>query len=391
MNQSSSHATETDELPLATQVSGRSSNGDFILSVLAKRTYRWVDDHWHVDEEQEPLCGEPLANADHPALMERDSDLHPHKEKTDVIVKGHAYGDGRSAFLAGVDVNGHRMMIHVSGDRMADRTTTNRLYFSSPQPVEKVPLCFSRAYGGVDTLSEAKYGNPFLELADQYRGQEIDLEAASPFRYPRNAGGMGYLMELDPATFQPIPLPNLEAPSQLLTPETLTYGDIDQWPRMPLPAATDWVDYGMFPRNALMGFVPWFDPEIASVIEIEANYVPAEIWHEDFRGNPSTFIAGLNGAPLPLQLPHLTGGEQVMLRNIHPTHHQWGFTLPDEVPTLRTDGRQGKLNDTQAVIHTIVIHPDSGRLTTLWRGSAKALRPYLPEELERMPFEAIWN
>ncbi|WP_372894662.1 DUF2169 domain-containing protein [Stieleria sp.] len=380
----------TEELPVATQVSGRASNGDFILSVLAKRTYRMVDNHWYVDEEQEPLFGDPLANADHPALMQRDTDLHPQKEKTDVIIKGHAYGNGRTAFLAGVAIGEHRMMIHVSGDRIADRSPADRLQFSSPQPVDKIPLCYSRAYGGVDTVSEKKYGNPFLELAHQYRGTDIDLDAASPFRYPRNGGGMGYLMEFDPASFEPIPLPNLENPSQLLTPETLLYGDVDQWPLMPLPAATDWLDYGAFPRNALMGFVPLFDPQITTVLEIQAGYVPAEIWDEDFHGNPSTYIAGLNGASLPLQLPHLTGGEPVMLRDMHPQFEQWRFDLPGETPTLRTDGRQGKLNDTQPVIHTVVIDPDKQRMTILWRGSAKALRPYLPDELERMPFEVIW-
>jgi len=392
MNQSTTNSEPSSaDLPVSIQVSGRSPNGDFILSVLAKRTYCMVDNHWHVDEEQEPLFGDPVANAEHPALMERDTDLHAYKERTDVILKGHAYGRGRPSLTAGVRVADHRMMIHVSGDRIVERSAADRLRFSPPEPIEKVPLCYSHAYGGVDTLSEKKYGNPFLELADPYRGDGIDLAAASPFRYPRNAGGKGYLMEFDAATFEPIPLPNLEDPTQLLTPETLTYGDIDQWPKMPLPAATDWLDYGAFPRSALLGFVPLFDPALTTVREIEANFVPAEIWQEDFRGNASTYILGLNGASLPLQLPHLKGGEEIQLQGIHPEFEQWRFNLPNDVPTLRTDGRQGKLNETQSLIHTIVLNSDLQRLTILWRGSARALRPYMPEELDRMPFEVVWN
>ena len=41
-------------------------------------------------------------------------------------------------------------------------------------------------------------------------------------------------------------------------------------------------------------------------------------------------------------------------------------------------------------IHTVLIEPDEARLSVLWRGCAPALRPYMPKELETMPFRVEW-
>ena len=36
------------------------------------------------------------------------------------------------------------------------------------------------------------------------------------------------------------------------------------------------------------------------------------------------------------------------------------------------------------------IEPDENRVCVVWCGSAPALRPYMPDELERMPFRIDW-
>ena len=66
------------------------------------------------------------------------------------------------------------------------------------------------------------------------------------------------------------------------------------------------------------------------------------------------------------------------------------MTLPSGVPRIWVDGRKGTLKETEPVIHTVVIEPDLDRVTILWRGSAPALRPYLPAELAKMPFNVEW-
>jgi hypothetical protein len=98
-----------------------------------------------------------------------------------------------------------------------------------------------------------------------------------------------------------------------------------------------------------------------------------------------------NGASLGLQLPYLKGGEDIELINLHAEAPRLSFPLPRQRPNIWTDGRDGKLNQTEPVIHTLLIEPDEQRLSVVWRGSAPALRAYLPDELERMPFRVTWS
>jgi hypothetical protein len=92
-----------------------------------------------------------------------------------------------------------------------------------------------------------------------------------------------------------------------------------------------------------------------------------------------------------LQLPLMRGDEGIGLENLHPRSPRFAFRLPGDRPRIWTDGRKGKLNETDPVIHTLVIYPDEEIFTILWRGSAPALRPYLPEELTSMPFRVVWS
>ena len=97
-----------------------------------------------------------------------------------------------------------------------------------------------------------------------------------------------------------------------------------------------------------------------------------------------------NGASLGLQTPYLKGNEVCELINIHPKHARFRFQLPNERPSIWTDGRNGKLNLTNPVIHTVIIEPNLSRLSIVWRGASPALRPYLPEELKSMPYRVDW-
>ena len=42
------------------------------------------------------------------------------------------------------------------------------------------------------------------------------------------------------------------------------------------------------------------------------------------------------------------------------------------------------------VLSTVLVEPDADLLTLVWRGTIPAIRPYMAQELERMPFEVIW-
>jgi hypothetical protein len=98
-----------------------------------------------------------------------------------------------------------------------------------------------------------------------------------------------------------------------------------------------------------------------------------------------------NGASLGLQVPYLQGGEDCLLTEMHLNFPAWTFRLPRERPEIQTDGRNGTMKTSTPVIHTIEIEPDASRISIVWRGSAPALRPYMSQELEKMPLLVRWD
>lgn len=337
------------------------------------------------------LVEEPVFNDETRELLE-DTDLYPFKLATDVVVKGHAHfaGISRSAAPSGVvtiRIGETRRQIAVFGDRRCT-LSSGRITFSPQQPVEKVPLSFAFAYGGRDRIAEQKHGNPALKWAGPLCVEPKSLEDASPYLYPRNYAGRGYLVEATPEAVEMVQLPNLEDPAAPLAPDRLVVGSVDRWPAMPLPAAFGWVHPLWFPRVVLAG-MPYTAPGFTGEAEeSQRGWAPAGLLKEDTAALASLRFA--NGAGFGLQMPYLRGGEPVDIEGVLPGGATLAFQLPAERPELMTDGRKGKLNPTDPIIHTLIIEPDENRVSIVWRGSAPALRPYMPEELEKMPFRVEW-
>jgi hypothetical protein len=63
---------------------------------------------------------------------------------------------------------------------------------------------------------------------------------------------------------------------------------------------------------------------------------------------------------------------------------------PATDPSVVRSAHQGGAllgDETSAVLHTIEIAPDELTVTLLWRGSAPALRPYIDQELAKIPLQ----
>jgi len=379
----------------AAQLSGRDDAGRWILSVLAKRTYAFgPNGDSAVHGTQLPLIAEPRYAEDR-LVLEEDLELWAFKPKTDLVVLGHAYNHrSRPSYSAGVSVGKVLKLITVSGDRRCTVGYDGRLLFSAPNISERVPLSYAFAYGGRDTLAEATHGNP-VELLKPYLPPETDpaaIDAASPFVYPRNPAGRGYLVEATKQAVDALALPNLEHPEDLLTPKRLAAGETGRWPLQPAPASLGWLDYGAFPRAAWLGMLAdheeGLDPR--RVGEIRLGYCKSDILVEKDPPDPLTF-EGANGASLGLRVPHLKGGETIELLNVSPKREAIRLRLPAEPPKLWIDGRESNLLATAPpVIHSVVIEPDKQLFTIVWCGSAPARRPYLSDELKTMPFAAEW-
>jgi hypothetical protein len=373
--------------PIARQVSGFDPDGRPILAVLFKQTFRVLPDGRLDVAEPVPLAEDLRGDPDTGRLLQ-DTDLYPHKLATDMVVRGHAHAPGsrpRARFEAAVRIGPHAKVLLVLGDRFCT-SAGGRTVFSDPMPVEKVPLAYTHAYGGRDAVAEAKYGNPYLAYQSFMVGLNWDLSQASPFLYPRNPFGSGYLVEASTDGLERLVLPNLEDPLDPLTPERIAAGEPGNWVKMPLPHCTDWVDYCCFPRIAYAGLVPLTEPDVGVPAEAVRGFAPADIL-DDKPIHEQVSLRMANGASLGMQLPYLRGGETVALENMHPTQGKLVVRLPADRPRMWVDGRKGTLKETDPVIHTVVIEPDEGRLTVVWRGSAPALRPYMTEELQKMPFK----
>jgi hypothetical protein len=339
--------------------------------------------------ETEPLVTDLEPDPDNPRRLHRDSDCYATKPLTDVVVRGHAYGIGQRAFVATVQVGSTRKEVLVVGDRRATLGPTDRLIFSDTDRIDKIPLRYDRAYGGIDQVAQERNPNPLTALT-KYLDAAIDVALSSPFAYPRNFAGVGYLVEASRAAVERIVLPNLEDPLDRLTPGRLVVGAPGRWPLMPIPHAFDWTDPGTFPRMTYMGIVHDHDPFDGPVAEAARSYAP----HDVMEAKPLEQKASdrwANGASLGLQLPHLSGREELLLGGLHPHQPVWRFRLPKARPDIRTDGRNGKLNSTTPIIHTIDIEPDVARVSIVWRGSAPALRLYGRDELAKMPFYVRWD
>jgi len=384
--------THVGPTPTARQMSGSDPDERSILAVLVRRTYRLHGDgSVERAEEQAPLTVEVQMDEKTPWLMRHDTDLYPLKLATDVVLKGHAYPPQGKAphFEASIQAGKWLKALRVIGERSCSLSSSGRVVIAPSRPAEKTPLTYEHAYGGKDAAAEARLGDPDADMRAYFLPQ-VDLNDYSHYAYPRNPCGTGYLLEATPDAVAQLCLPRLEDPEDPLTPDRLAVGSVGAWPRMPLPQAFDWVAHAWFPRLTYLGFLPTHDPLDGPVAEeVRGLVAPGVMTQKPSRQENFSFLL-TSGASLGLQLPYLSGDEDFRLDNLHPKQKDYRFRLPGERPEIWTDGREGKFNKTSPVLHTVLIEPDEERLSLVWRGSAQALRPYSPEELDRMPFRVKW-
>lgn len=367
--------------------------GTWHLAVVTKRTYDVSPDGTcHASEEASPIVdGEPRTSDLDSNLVEADLDVLPPKERTDVIVQGHIHASGSAALQpASLAVARHRKEILAVGDRRCALSATGRLLFSAPEPFDRMPVSFARAYGGRDRVAETVHGNPFAALAPFLRGTQIDPHNMSNFLYPKNPCGRGYLIEATPAAVEECALPNLEDPRDRLSPDRLVVGRHDRWIYMPIPQAFGWVGWGWFPRVTFAGLRQGYQKEPTIVPEVARGLIPQDLLDEAGRPSGTRSARIFNGAPLDQQLASLRGDEDVELTHLHPTRSVWRFRLPGPPRRICTDGREGRLNETKPFLQTVVIEPDESRVSLTWCGAAPARRRYLPAELEAMPLVVEW-
>ncbi|KYF83297.1 hypothetical protein BE17_01905 [Sorangium cellulosum] len=204
-------------------------DGQRWIAWVMKRTYRIHNGRCELDTpgRQEVLHDDELPYNDRrkpprvsPPLVV--DDLLPFRRATDVVVQAfaHAYRPGTRKLTASVQFGEHQREIVVHGDHVGELDRAGKPRFSEATPIEVVPVRYDYAYGGVDLTALGRNGDILGQfIQDARRG--MSTLSDTPYHYPRNPCGYGYLMELDAESFTGLPIPNLEYPFDPLTPQRI--------------------------------------------------------------------------------------------------------------------------------------------------------------------------
>ena len=362
---------------------------DHEIALVLKRTYRiGADGRCLLADAQIPIeAGSPNYDPDAPAPSVSppcwDSDLLAFKPATDVIVQGHAYGYGQKTMVdAELRVGRISRVVRVIGERRCEGSDGN-LRFGPPQPFEKMPLRYNRAYGGCDTIAFARHQNPVLKSL-AVREPKWHLDRNTRFHYPRNPAGVGYLIERDAESVAQVRLPNLEFPFDPVTPERLAVRDARAWLAAPLPAGFDWYDPGWFPRLAFLGLRPDYTLPGQPITEVARGWVPPDLLARPPRIAEAWDTRFFQAASPGLSIASLDFEAELTLRNLFPDATEARVCLPGKQPRVVIEITPRQKLETQTRLNAVVLQPDLRRLILIWSARAKVHRPYARPQLDNM-------
>ena len=352
---------------LALVTNGLAPDGQHCLAFVANRAYRIVPGGraTPIDEATPLAC----------ALTTDDPAFEPHKPLTDVLLTGTAHST-RGAVTdleTSVEVGAARKRVRATGPRSIDLGGRGKLAFTSPEPFTEMPLSWDRAYGGRDRHAEGRL--------TPRRGFGALREGPGPISYPRNEYGRGYFLDMDRERLQGAALPNLEDPTDPVTPDRILSKTTLDWIDRPVAACYEAIGVFTFPRAAFF-IRPLFDTQTRPVHELASGAVLAEDLTRHYEENAPRQPRVYNRAPAGLAVCRLTGRERVKLTNLHRERSQLDFDLPDDTPKLSLELPGVGERRLQPTLSTVSIEPDAGRVVLTWAASIRVAMPY-PEELTR--------
>jgi len=379
----------------AVRVAGDPEGRGWRLGVIGKRTWRVTRGRCELAPAQVPLVEEPLHD-DGRAVLLHDADVLLNRRKTDIIVEGHVYPPGgRTPFDFGLQVGEFQRLARAFGPRRAGPDATGtRIRFSAPEPVEKIPLAWESAYGGVDLAARADIGDPFeAPLAES--GVEVDPRFGL-FAYPRNPVGRGYLIEPTAAAFEACRLPLIEDPGALLTPDTLVRHDFVRWPEGPDVAGFGWLSYGYFPRSALLGAAPLvYDGDRikpSAFSEVRSGDLHDAAVRPERPLTERLGVAVAQSAAIGMRATRVLPRDTVALTGLHPREPRWTFALPADSPRMHVRFRgEQPIELPPPAIRTLLIQPDEERLTVVWVSELLLHAAPGPKRLEGLEHAVIWS
>jgi hypothetical protein len=296
-----------------------------------------------------PKAGEAvrLADAQLPLLMAdtfsgepgfsapvHEVDFAPRKPACDVLLAGSAHASAGTQ-ATGIDVSlrvgALRKQAEVFGERVWQRSGGGWAA-SAPQPFQRLPLSYDRAFGGVDKRS----------------ADEAEHDAYGP--NPVGRGWFSARGKSGAVGIEGSPLPNLERAGERVSDPHGTYTPVAFG-----PLGRGW------PQRAR--FAGTYD----------------ERWQrDDFPFLPRDFDERYyQAAPADQQIPHPKAALDVELSGFTPDGPR-RFTLPYFEAPVHVFPKRGEREDHIATLDTIVFEPDAERFTMSWR-IARPLKKSLHE------------
>lgn len=297
-------------------------DGNQIWVVIVKATFR-IDGapHLNLHADQEPVCRSPVyAGEPGQSSLLRDAEMVHEHPGTCVTLGATAYApEGRAVPVvdAGVEVGSLRRTLRVFGDRHW-RRAGDGLVSTAPEPFESLPICYERAYGGMNVLN------------DQTGQQESE---------PRNPIGRGFASSVDLLAGKP--LPNIEDPAAL----------VETWRSRPAPAGFGPIPAHWSPRK-----------EYAGTFDADWQRSRAPLWPQDYDSRHQLSAPSELASPGPLR-----GDEQVRLTNLTP-EGTLAFRLPRVYLTVRTTTLARRFRQ-RVQMDRVIIEPDNRKLVLVWRSS----------------------
>lgn len=333
----------------AAYTQGMNKSGRESLVVVVKGTFGLpLDGSPPVLQEQQIPLVEADVYFDEPGFSSclYESDFAPYKPRCDVLLNGSAYAP------YGQPVKEVDTRIQVAGIDKTVRAVGNRLWYADARSIGKtfaepftvMPIHYGRAFGGLDNFTQ----------------DETKRDA-----YMENPVGRGFHRFIQDKLIHHKPLPNTEEPGHpIKKPDgqyrPMAYGVVGRgWPQRARFAGTydqQWVDK-VFP------------------------FLPDDFDEQYFQA-----------APIDQQCSYLQGGEWVELHNLTPTGLT-RFQLPTiDLPVVFFKKRE-ETRHTHAVIDTLLIEPDMGRFSLVWRVSEPLKRNMfeIPQVLVGKMSKAWWR
>ncbi|HWQ52510.1 MAG TPA: DUF2169 domain-containing protein [Bryobacteraceae bacterium] len=373
------------------------------IGLVFKRTYVFRDGggcEAAEEDQQEPLTFGEVSYEDleppHISPVWLDNDMFAFRRKTDLVVQGNAYTyfSGVAMTHVAVRVGSFERSIRVYGDRRIVRGLDGALQFTSPEPFDAMPVRYDRAYGGVDVTALRRCPPPKMLRELAQANPDLPIDTDTPFHYPRNPCGRGFLIDDDEESLAAVQVPNLEFPFDWITPERLATGSVDGWVTAPLPACMDWQSAGWFPRIAYLGGAIFPPDYRGPVRETELGWAAADL--VDIQPITTQLeelprFEFTQGASAGMSLDSVSPGELVELRNLHPVYPFCTFRLPDETPRVRMELRAGEWAALEPHLNAVVIRPDGDEVVMIWCASAPVDHAFRPDNPDGLRREVSWE